>query len=94
MNNIEHIPCTQQTLRELIYSSSISLALALFAVFVIGVAIGVFNPTLTGPRSFWLWILFLLLTIDPAIRGARFKLSEAESIYLHIVLSPHLSCSG
>lgn len=44
----------------------------------------------TSPRAFWLWIALLVLTIYPAINGASFKLSEAESYYLNLIISPFI----
>lgn len=41
----------------------------------------------TGPRSIWLWVLFLILTIYPTINGGAFKLTNAIASYLNLVLS-------
>ncbi len=41
----------------------------------------------TGPRSIWLWVLFLILTIYPTINGATFSLTNAIAFYLNLVFS-------
>jgi O-antigen ligase len=41
----------------------------------------------TGPRSIWLWILFLILNIYPTINGGAFRLTNAIAFYLNLVLS-------
>ena len=41
----------------------------------------------TGPRSIWLWGLFLILTIYPTIYGGAFKLTNSIAAYLNLVLS-------
>ncbi len=41
----------------------------------------------TGPRSIWLWILFLILNIYPTINGGAFGLTNAIAFYLNLVLS-------
>lgn len=39
------------------------------------------------PRALWLWVLFLTLTIYPAIKGGRFDLYDADTYYPSLVLS-------
>ncbi len=34
-----------------------------------------------GPQPFWLWVLFLILTIYPAIQGGQYMLYDAASYY-------------
>ncbi len=41
----------------------------------------------TGPRSIWLWGLFLILTIYPTIYGGDFKLTNSIASYLNLVFS-------
>ena len=41
----------------------------------------------TGPRSIWLWFLFLILNIYPTINGGVFSLTNAFAFYLNLVLS-------
>ncbi len=43
-----------------------------------------------GPRWLWLWILFFILTIYPAIRGSSYQVTDALNFYLNLVLSAFL----
>ena len=40
----------------------------------------------TGPRSIWLWALFLILNIYPTMNGGTFGLPNAIAFYLNVVL--------
>jgi O-antigen ligase len=48
-----------------------------------------------GPRPLWLWILFLTLTIYPAINGGRLLLYDAATVYPSLILGACLMfCLG
>ena len=44
----------------------------------------------TGPRWLWLWLVFLVLTIIPTIKGGDFSLTNSVGYYLEVVLSPFI----
>ncbi len=44
----------------------------------------------TEPRLFWLWIVFIVLTIVPTIKGGDFSLTNSIGYYLEIVISPFI----
>lgn len=56
----------------------IAILMALVLVFVCYIGRSDNHPW-TGPRLVWLWVLFLVLTIYPAINSIGFKLSDIES---------------
>jgi O-antigen ligase len=58
----------------------VALALALGLLFVFYFGRSVSHPWI-GPRSIGLWILFLTLTIYPAIHGGKFMLYDAATFY-------------
>jgi len=63
----------------------VALLLALVLVFLYYLGRSDSHPW-TGPRSIWLWILFIILAIYPTIVGASFNANDAYGFYLHLVL--------
>ncbi len=48
------------------------------------------NHPWTGPRWVWLWLLFLILTIFPALKGGTFSLTNSIGYYLEVIFSPFI----
>ncbi len=44
----------------------------------------------SGPRWVWLWLVFLTLTIIPALKGGAFNLTNSIGYYLEVVFSPFI----
>lgn len=72
----------------------IAVLMALVLIFVCYMGRSDDHPW-TGPRLIWLWVLFLILTIYPAVNSISFKLSDIESFkfsetgifYCNVILS-------
>ncbi len=67
-----------------VYQIALLMALVLLIVCYFGRSA---NHPWIGPRSIWLWVLFLILNIYPTINGGAFSLTNAIAFYLNLVLS-------
>ena len=67
----------------------VGILMAVFLLFVYYFGRGADHPW-GGPRPFWLWALFLVLTIYPAIYGGQFMVYDAASFYPSDVLGAFL----
>jgi O-antigen ligase len=67
-----------------LYQGALILALILLIVCYLGRSE---KRPWTEPRFFWLWIVFLVLTIVPMLEGGAFSLSNSFGYYLEVVFS-------
>jgi len=68
-----------------VYQIALLMALILLAVCYLGRSA---DRPWSRPRLLWLWLLFLILTIFPTLKGGVFSLTNSIGFYLEIVLSP------